>query len=246
MNLQDPVYSFDGNLLLIRDEELGISIEQRCAEDEPSLKRVFLRKDEDLIQSDEWPLHGWVAVYRMPSSIEESHEEDPQHALSEELFLNGKRHGPTRTFYEASSSPSIITEAWYIDGLLHGRMRNWSRCGKKISEIAFSQGRRSGPTRIWSDTGVLISIQNYKDGEPHGIFQTFNQQTGHLARQVEYVHGKRHGADFLYHGEDGYLLFCDEWKNGEKKKVILDDLLEKSLHASIEQSKQQGNKKKSS
>lgn len=234
MSQKGPEYSFDGKCLRVVDASLGIDFFYDVIE---PFEVVTIKQSEDsTIQPN-----GWVLLRSVSQDVE---NEGVEKIASEELFLNGLRHGPCRTYHVVSGRDCLATEGWYFQGQLHGRLRAWDIQGQLRKEMHFVHGKRSGEAKSWNHNGVLISSQVYKDGLPHGSLQTFHSMTGVQSRCTEYVKGRRHGMDYLFHGDDGFLLFCDEWKLGEKKRAILDDLLERNLHASIEHSKQQSGKKR--
>lgn len=175
--------------------------------------------------------------------------------LSESIYKDGMLHGPQRIFYPVTDNQALnlaseiqalnlASEIWYKMGMRHGRSYFWHpKTHICIQNIPFKDGKCHGVSRYWTPSGVLSGAISFENGKLHGSATRFHPMGAIPSRQQTWKNGARDGIDVLYYAEDGFLLFCDDWKDGIKVQTYLEDLLEKNLHSQI-QKKEIPNKKK--
>lgn len=71
--------------------------------------------------------------------------------IAEGLFLNNKKHGMWREFYDHTGS--IMIEENYENGISHGRFASFHPNGKVLSEGNFIMGQRVGYFKIYDEHG---------------------------------------------------------------------------------------------
>ena len=137
---------------------------------------------------------------------------------------NGMLHGPSYGFF---SSGGCATERWCFQGLCHGRALDFDPSGMTLSQRGYVHGRLMGPYRRWYPNGTLQLSGAFVDGLPEGLFELYHDDGG-IIRTTKFTHGRRDGADIGW-TEDGYLLFCEMWKAGDRQRSILEDMMAKGL-----------------
>jgi len=86
--------------------------------------------------------------------------------------------------------------------------------------IAYYQNTNELVTGMFSDSGLLQSRANYRDGKREGFFERFHEN-GQLWTRGNYTDGEREG---LYEEFDrnGNLTQTGTWENGELVETNLD------------------------
>lgn len=79
----------------------------------------------------------------------------------EEHYQAGKLHGISRQWRDQN----ISREAMYVDGKLHGDLRDYDRKGNLIRETQYAHGKREGLEKTYQE-GKLVATQRYRDGNP--------------------------------------------------------------------------------
>ena len=81
--------------------------------------------------------------------------------IGEVEYLDGKPHGLTRIWTPAG----VLTQEAELEfGEYHGKYCTWWDNGKKKEKGRFSQGRRFGLYRWYSECGKLIKEEDYGPG----------------------------------------------------------------------------------
>lgn len=75
-------------------------------------------------------------------------------------FLNGKPY--TGTARDKHKNGKAKGEYPFLEGRLHGVVREWWDNGQLSTETHFDKGRRHGLNRYWSKTGQLMKEQTYE------------------------------------------------------------------------------------
>ena len=129
--------------------------------------------------------------------------------------------GMSRHYY---GNGKLASQANFHNGRLVGVYQKWSPSGVLMKELAFSTDSQSvsGPTqrideepiygegipngtwKFWSETGVLIKEENYKNGLRDGLWKTWHLN-GRLASERAYKGDKAEGKG-RYFDEEGRKL----------------------------------------
>jgi antitoxin component YwqK of YwqJK toxin-antitoxin module len=104
------------------------------------------------------------------------------------------------------------------DQLYSGALLILSTNGVKSNEIAFKDGKRDGPQRLWLPDGTLLFDENYKAGERHGWCATY-YKNGQIWREETFREGKRHGLQLSWH-PNGQMESKAEYKDGERHGIL--------------------------
>jgi len=100
------------------------------------------------------------------SGIIKSYYENGQ--LQQEVKLkNGQPDGLNKEYYDDGS---LRMEIVFDNG--NGQGKEYYKSGKIKSEIIYQNGKRNGPVKTYDKQGNLISIQEYKNGQPSTISLT--------------------------------------------------------------------------
>ena len=167
-----------------------------------ALKRYASGKPEFQMEYKDGVQHGNTQVWW---------ENGNPHTL--QIFDNGKSHGKTTFWYESGGKKS---EAQYFQGMQHGWTLFWYKSGRKKSAQYWDQGTKTGQYQEWFDAGEdgkePFKLQGqYKDGEKHGVWVYYNQET--------------QKPESEYHMEDGKMRRLRKWDpNGN---LIQDFLVKK-------------------
>jgi len=101
------------------------------------------------------------------------------------------------------------------DGLLDGRASCENESGKKIAEVAYSQGRQDGKLKVWEpDTDNLIVDMTFRSGLADGLMERYSPQTGKVISHVSFEAGKKVGDEKYWDITGKALLTEMNWQNG--------------------------------
>jgi len=85
---------------------------------------------------------------------------------SEELYLNGRRNGPSVEWY---LNGKLKRNALYKDGKLEGECTEFYENEKKLRSSYFINGKWNGPFTEWYSDGARFSEGTFKNGKPEKI-----------------------------------------------------------------------------
>jgi antitoxin component YwqK of YwqJK toxin-antitoxin module len=74
--------------------------------------------------------------------------------ISEGHYVNNKKHGVWREYYD--SNGSLMIEEAYWHGVQHGRFASYHPGGQLLSEGEFKNGSREGSFRVYDENGTNI------------------------------------------------------------------------------------------
>lgn len=74
--------------------------------------------------------------------------------IAEGHFVNGKKHGVWREYYDADGG--LMIEECYRHGVSHGRFSSYHPNGQLLSEGEFRNGLREGYFKIYDENGTNI------------------------------------------------------------------------------------------
>lgn len=147
-------------------------------------------------------------------------------------FTDGDFHGVVKFYYP---SGQLFQEIPFVDGKIHGeRIINHSEevfsqdfytddhffdfeqnpsCGKQI--IPYSEGEKNGEESIYNSAGKLLKTITWKEGQKNGLERGYDEATGKVDWEGEYVNGVHHGLERTYY-ENGSLKSEGSRVNGKK------------------------------
>jgi antitoxin component YwqK of YwqJK toxin-antitoxin module len=102
--------------------------------------------------------------------------------ISEGNYINGKKHGTWREYYDHTGS--IMIEENYNNGIAHGRYRSFHPNGRVWSEGQFVNGMRENYFSVYDENGMqvrsMLFIHN-KQIEDVEIKQELHETAGRQA-----------------------------------------------------------------
>ncbi|MEI8365711.1 MAG: 6-hydroxymethylpterin diphosphokinase MptE-like protein [Parachlamydiaceae bacterium] len=161
------LYVIDKGRLVIRDEEMHLSIDE-------SFSPVMIPpapKDGTKIS----PNHCLRVFFDSHWKLCECYPE-----------RDGKPDGQGVLYYP---NGKIKEEVFYRNGVLHGPSRFWDPKGLLLAESWFINGKQVGKSWWYYSSGKIYSLQRYQDGEWHGQ-QVFYHKNGRLKSLLNYALGK--------------------------------------------------------
>jgi antitoxin component YwqK of YwqJK toxin-antitoxin module len=123
----------------------------------------------------------------------------------EEAFLNGRRHGYVKHWFESGALGFAST---YQAGRREGLATSWWGNGNKRSETLYVNDQISGISWRWYKTGEKFKRFNYLAGKPTGLQQAW-RSNGKLFSNFEYKNGRVYGlkkANVCFGLEDEEVL----------------------------------------
>ena len=97
--------------------------------------------------------------------------------------------------------------------------RSYFPNGNLEYEAEFINEKLDGTSRVWSEDGILISVSEYSNGQPHGKWRTFHLNEK-LMHETTYFHSQKHGYERWYY-ENGQLKSEQKFKFGEAETEII-------------------------
>ena len=97
--------------------------------------------------------------------------------------------------------------------------RSYFPNGNLEYEAEFINEKLDGTSRVWSEDGTLLSVSEYSNGQPHGVWKTFypNQK---LKYETTYFHSQKHGYERWYY-ENGQLKSEKKFNYGNVEIEII-------------------------
>lgn len=96
-----------------------------------------------------------------------------------------------------------------VNGVIQGK----NNLNKKIFEVSYLKGRKSGPMKLWCANGQLILSGNYFNGLPHGSFEWY-YSSGKIKAKCNYFEGKPNGKCQGWYEEHGQLKYEENYQLG--------------------------------
>lgn len=87
--------------------------------------------------------------------------------------------------------------------LLNGEKRDLYPNGRNMRVYYMKNGKLDGPYKMFSESGDLVSEQQYKNGKPDGYLRTF-YKNGHVKAETNFTEGVANGSGTEYY-ENGNL-----------------------------------------
>lgn len=112
--------------------------------------------------------------------------------------IGKKRVGKWTYFF---TDGKLFSEEEYVDGELHGVVKNYYRNGNLTEETNYKNGKKNGLSKIFTEAGILIEEVLYVDGKLDGEGKYYDLK-GNLKEKGMYKNGKRDGKwQFYMDGE---------------------------------------------
>ena len=97
--------------------------------------------------------------------------------------------------------------------------RSYYPNGNLEYEAEFVNKKLDGTSRVWSEDGILLSVSEYSNGQPHGKWKTFHlNQT--LKYETTYFHSQKHGYERWYYN-NGQLKSEQKFSYGKSETEIV-------------------------
>lgn len=112
-------------------------------------------------------------------------------------YLNGKRDGTWKTYYENGKPKREIT---YLNGVVNGPLKSFYKSGKLDGDYLYRLDQATGTWKAYHENGEISSLTQYYQDEPDGRKEFYSEE-GKLALVRFYKFGRLVGYSYL--GEDG-------------------------------------------
>ncbi len=96
-----------------------------------------------------------------------------------------------------------------ITGVIQGK----NNSNKKIFEVSYLKGKKSGPMKLWCSNGQLILSGNYYNGVPNGSFEWY-YSSGKINAKCNYFYGKPNGKCQGWYEEHDQLKYEENYQLG--------------------------------
>ena len=97
--------------------------------------------------------------------------------------------------------------------------RSYFPNGNLEYEAEFVNGKLDGSSRVWLDDGTLLSVSEYNNDRPHGMWKRY-YPNGNVMYEVQYVYGKKHGDEKWFY-ENKQIKSKQIFNNGELESEIM-------------------------
>ena len=97
--------------------------------------------------------------------------------------------------------------------------RSYFPNGNLEYEAEFVNEKLDGTSRVWSEDGILLSVSEYSNGQPHGKWRTFHPNEK-LMHETTYFHSQKHGYERWYY-ENGQLKSEQKFSYGKAETEII-------------------------
>ncbi len=105
-----------------------------------------------------------------------------------------------------------------VEGLKVGLWRTYHPNGQLKREGAYVLGKKEGTHKEWSDTGILLVEEIYKNGKGNGLTQWFHEG-GHLAGEGQMVDGVRQGPWKICDIEENGFCIDANFVDGKREGI---------------------------
>ena len=97
--------------------------------------------------------------------------------------------------------------------------RSYFPNGNLEYEAEFLNEKLDGTSRVWLEDGILLSVSEYSNGQPHGKWQTFHTNKK-LRYETTYFHSQKHGYEKWYY-KNGQLKSEQNFNYGKAETEII-------------------------
>lgn len=88
------------------------------------------------------------------------------------VFKDGNRNGTTKQYY--SDTGNLRLEAYYIKGLLDGKVKEYYQNKKLYSEVTYSYGKMNGQAQEYYENGGKKVEMHYEFNIPRGPYKMYD------------------------------------------------------------------------
>ena len=110
--------------------------------------------------------YGYMKEHKVLESVEHgkavSYSSKDFKKTEEGTYKNGEKHGKWTAYYPGGAYPAMITN--YKNGLLEGKMLQYTRRGELTTEINYSKGEKHGDMIIYGANKKVISKKKFYYG----------------------------------------------------------------------------------
>ncbi len=97
--------------------------------------------------------------------------------VDDAVFKEGNRNGVTKQYY--ADTGNLRVEAYYVDGLLEGKIKEYYQNKKLLSEITYSNGKMNGLAQEYYENGEKKVEMYYEFNVPNGSYKMYDS-TGQI------------------------------------------------------------------
>lgn len=126
-------------------------------------------------------------------------------------FLNGQKTGTWVEYYPDKGFPKKV--ATYANGQFNGQYMELSSRGQIEMMANYRNNKLDGTYGLYK-FGRPTETIDYKNGERHGVYKSYFNNSDKLQKEVNYLEGVQHGP-FRQYNEEGEVVLEYEYKNGE-------------------------------
>ncbi|NTW25588.1 MAG: toxin-antitoxin system YwqK family antitoxin [Lentimicrobium sp.] len=137
---------------------------------------------------------------------------------SEGNYLNNLKDGLWLT--HAVENDMLIQVENYKQGIKNGIFVEISKQGNLVSEQYFTNNIPDGPHRIYGPGGSPLAVNNYREGQLHGIQVVYYENLRKKSEESNYVNGVKDGLSRWYNTEGNILVeynYVNGLLEGEQK-----------------------------
>ena len=107
--------------------------------------------------------------------------------IDDAVFKDGNRNGITKQYYNDTGNLHI--EAYYVEGLLHGKVKEYYQNKKLLSEINYSNGKMNGLAQEYYENGRKKVEMYYENNIPKGSYKMYDS-VGQIQLEGTFENGK--------------------------------------------------------
>jgi len=110
--------------------------------------------------------------------------------VSEINYLNGKKNGIYRTYYD---NGKLQEETNYIEDIKDGQSKWYNKAGKRVAEYNYGNGAFQGIQKTYYDNDTLSTATTYLNNIMTGDYKEY-YRNGKLKQEGKYINGLKEGA----------------------------------------------------
>jgi antitoxin component YwqK of YwqJK toxin-antitoxin module len=101
--------------------------------------------------------------------------------LSEETYKDGKKDGPSKTYYPGKGPAEIIN---WVAGVREGQWIQYFTDGTVKMRLTNKNGKKNGPMEVLSENGIVIISGRYLNGDPDGTWLYYDDKGKPTKKEV--------------------------------------------------------------
>lgn len=188
---------FDGNQLVISDQELGIKLEEKFSPERVQKKPERIDQEAQFVYAscENGVPNGECLLYDGEGWLK-----------GRWYYQEGMLHGPSQLF---GPEGELLAEGWFFNDERQGINLQYYPSGSLYSIQRFKDEIQQGKQEFFYENGQLKTLYSYNDGCFNGKVELY-YPNGYLKRELTYSNGKRHGME-RHWLENGQLLRESEY-----------------------------------